>query len=310
MNISSKYKFPLKACSHLALIIGFITISPSCEETKFVDITDDQNKLVLNGIMSPDFGLWINVSQSVSTSRTENYSFVPVTNAVVDYYENNDLISSIVENDLGNYYQTEYKPGTNNTYEIRVNAPGLPEAHATVIIPDPVEISGFHMASVVTGRNNYYHNDTLHYEVEFFADLSFADPGSSSNYYMLGAYYWENGAYHPLEAETEDINMNIHIQDAIGVLSWDDSQINGQAYEFSVKFRLHRYEGFQTRVRIVLYSISRDYHLYLKSFSQNFTVLNDATFFFEPVEVSTNIVGGWGIISAVSSSTRSFDYTF
>ena len=52
------------------------------------------------------------------------------------------------------------------------------------------------------------------------------------------------------------------------------------------------------------------YFDYMKSYSQNFTILNEDKILFEPVQVSSNIEGGFGIISAVSYSAVWFEYEF
>jgi len=127
---------------------------------------------------------------------------------------------------------------------------------------------------------------------------------------MLGIYYWENNEYHALEVDTEDLNMNIYIKDGIEILAWNDENINGQTKEFSVNFNLYQYEGFQTRFLVYLYSIEKAYFKYLKSYSQNFTILNEEALLSESVQVYSNVNGGYGVLAGVSSSVVFFDYTF
>ena len=86
--------------------------------------------------------------------------------------------------------------------------------------------------------------------------------------------------------------------------------MKSQTREFDVRFRGQNKEGFETRILIALYSIEEEYFKYLKTYSQNFTVLNDGGLLYEPVQVSTNVDGGYGIVSAVATSYVLIDYTF
>ena len=104
--------------------------------------------------------------------------------------------------------------------------------------------------------------------------------------------------------------MNIYISDGMDVLAWNDENFNGQTKEFTIDFGLAQQKGFETRIFIELFSIEKEYFNYMKSYSQNFTILNDDALIYEAVNVASNIEGGYGIIAAVSSSSVSFDYTF
>ena len=127
---------------------------------------------------------------------------------------------------------------------------------------------------------------------------------------MLGAYLQENEQRYPLKLDTEDLDMNVYISDGMGILACHDENFNGKEKEFHVRFRLAGSEGFQARFTLSLYSIEKEYFDYLKSYSQNFTVLNSDMILFEPVLVSTNIDQGYGIIAAVAESSVQFEYEF
>ena len=55
---------------------------------------------------------------SVSTSEIPIYSYVPVSNANVQYFEKDVLISSLSSYNSGDYYETDYKPLVNTEYKI------------------------------------------------------------------------------------------------------------------------------------------------------------------------------------------------
>lgn len=297
----------MKNTSLTAACIAMIVLN-SCEKTVFIDVPEIDSKIVMNGILSPTSGLWLNVSESVITSTPMTSSYTPVENATVRIYQDDQLVTTITENNAGNYYNSEFGPRMDHEYEISVSAYGFPGASATVTIPDRVDIVDFDTSSVV--RSQFYYDQVLYKDVDFNLNFTVMDPVDTRNYYMLGIYYWENDAYHPLHLETEDLIMNIHIKDGVDVLAWDDTSFDGETREFDVRFRGNNYVGFETTILVSLYSIEKNYFDYLKTYSQNFTVLNDGALLYEPVIVSTNIDGGYGIMAAVSTSSLIFDYTF
>ncbi len=298
----------LKLLIKTLLTAGLMIVLPACEKTIFVELEDTYPRVVMNGLLTPNYGLWLNVSASVPCSEPSSTSYKPVTGAIAQYYQGDDLIASIISsNQSGDYYATDFKPLPGQEYRITVASYGMPEASAVVTVPFPVSITGFDTAVVINHIESIYGS---YDETQFFVDLSIPDPEYIQNYYMLGLFYLENGQYLPLEAYTEDINMNIYIQDGLGILAWNDQNFDGQAIDFTINFHLVKEAGFETDFRIILYSIEEAYFKYLKTYSQNFTILNEDALLFEPVQVSSNIAGGYGIIAAYSSHTVSFGYTF
>ncbi len=288
----------------LLLLFGVL----SCEKTILIDTQDGDTKIVMNGIITPDYGLWLNLSRSISPSEPLASSYKPIINGIVTYFKSDSLVNTISQNSSGNYYDTTYLPEPGAPYTIQVNVPGLPQAFAQVTIPDPVPIQEFETTAIIREEGNI--NNGYHTEIDFFIDFSIEDPVSAWNYYMLGIYYLDEGQYQPLEAVTENLYMNIYIKDGVNILAWDDQEFNGRTGNFTIFFRLSQPDGFEARFRFVLYSIDGDYFKYLKSYAQNFTVLNEDALLFEAVPVSSNIKGGYGIIAAASSDVRTFDYRF
>jgi len=280
----------------------------SCEKTLFIDVSETEPKIVMNGILSQSSGMWLNVSESVGTSTPVMNSFVPIEDAIVSVFHQGQLVLSVNENTNGNYYSTGFSPLPGETYDIRAHVNGMPDASASVTIPHFVEFSDYELTTALVSQN--YYNQVLYNEVDFFLNFTLPDPPDTANYYMLGVYYLENDQYHPLSIDTEDLIMNIHILDAVDILAWDDHSMDGQTRDFDVRFRGQNYEGFETRILIALYSIEEAYFKYLKTYSQNFTVLNEGGLLYEPVQVSSNVDGGYGIVSAVASSYVLIDYTF
>lgn len=291
----------------LLLLVQALLVS--CEQIRFLEIDEKDPRLVLNGIMSPDLGLWVNVSESAGATTPTAGSYIPVEDAVVDIYQNDALVTSVVENDAGNYYTTDFHPSEGLSYRVEVRSTGVPSVRSGVTIPPRVDITGFDTTVVRTpdrsGGGNFITGETI-----FYTDIEFVDPPEPGNHYMVGAYYLQNGQYVPLELELEDLDADIYILDGINVIAYRDEGFNGSRKTVRAFFRLTEPEGFKTLVLLRLYSIEEAYFNYMKSYSQNFTILNEDRILYEPVLVSSNIEEGYGIISAISHSSVLFEYEF
>ncbi len=280
----------------------------SCERVILIDLPYKKNLIVVNGIITPGYGVWVNLSRSVDIRANEASSFIPLTDAKLNIYMNGDLISEVYDNDEGNYYALDVNPEPGDEYELLFTSPGLEEASANVIIPEPVMIIDFDTASTI--KRHFYNGDILNTEIEFSISFSIKDPQEESNYYMIGLYNYENGQQYPLTAETEDLIMNVYISDGLNVLAWSDESIDGVRRDFNIGFSMHHAEGYQESIEFVLYSITEDYFKYMKSYSRNYTILNEDAILYEGVQVHSNINNGYGILAAISSDSRTFSYGF
>jgi hypothetical protein len=281
------------------LLLGQVFLL-SCEQIRFLEIDDKDPRLVLNGIMSPGLGLWVNVSESTGATTPAIESYVPVEDAVVEIYRNDTFVTSIMENDAGNYFTTNFHPLEGRPYQIEVRSDGVTPVRASVTIPPRVEIAAYD-TTVVRMPDQ---------ETIFYTDIEFVDPPEPGNHYMIGAYFYKYEQYFPIGLELEDLDADIYILDGINVIAYRDEGFNGTRKTVRASFRLYEEEGFTTNVILRLYSIEKAYFDYMKSYSQNFTILNEDKILFEPVLVSSNIEGGFGVISAVSHSVVHFEYEF
>lgn len=285
--------------SLLIILAGSIWLV-SCEQVRFVEIDDKEPKLVLNGIMSPDLGLWVNVTESTGATTPLAKSFVPVEDATINIYRLDLLVTTVTENDRGNYFTTGFQPAEDSTYQIEVSADGIAPVQTRVSIPRKVEIAEFDTTVVSIHPGEFI----------FYTDIVFYDPPETGNHYMLGAFYLENDQLVPLRVEIEDLDANIYINDGINVVAYSDENFNGTRKEIKAFFQMNWSPGSGAMILLRLYSIEKAYFEYMKSYSQNFTILNEDMILYEPVMVSSNIEDGFGIISGVSHSSVYFSYEF
>jgi len=98
--------------------------------------------------------------------------------------------------------------------------------------------------------------------------------------------------------------------DGLNVLAWSDESFDGTIREFNIGFSMQQATGYQASIAFVLYSITEDYYKYMKSYSRNYTILNEDAILYEGVQVHSNINNGYGILAGFSSDSRSFQYMF
>lgn len=298
----------LLSASTILLSLSLVLLV-SCEQVRFLEIEEKNPRLVLNGIISPELGLWVNVSESAGATTPTARSYVPVEDAVVEIYQDDAMVTRVVENNAGNYYTTDFHPPEGQSYQIEVRSTGTPSVRAGVRIPPRVEITGLD-TTVVRTPDQWNGGFFIPGEAIFYTDIEFTDPPEAGNHYMIGAYYYENEQYFPIGLELEDLDADIYILDGIHIIAYKDEGFNGSRKTVRASFRLMKPEGFRTAILLRLYSIEEAYFDYMKSYSQNFTILNEDKILFEPVLVSSNIEDGYGIISAVSHSSVLFEYEF
>jgi hypothetical protein len=284
----------------LQIILAFSISLLSCEQIRFIEIDEADPKLVLNGIMSPALGLWVNVSESKGATTPLAQSFIPVEDAIINIYNQDELLTTVSENNQGNYFTSDFHPVEGNTYRIDVDANGIAPVQTQISIPRKVEIAEFDTTVVFVHPGEYI----------FYTDIAFMDPPETGNYYMLGAFYVENERLVPISVDIEDLDANIYIHDGINVVAYSDENFNGGRKAINSHFHMYWPPGSSTTILIRLYSIEKAYYEYMKSYSQNFTILNEDMILYEPVLVSSNIEGGFGIISGVSYSSVAFTYEF
>ena len=289
-------------------LVGIILIISSCERVILIDLPYEENLIVVNGIITPGYGVWVNLSSSVDIRANESSSYIPLTDAKLSIYNYEDLISEVYDNDGGNYYATDINPEPGDEYELIFTSPGLEEASSKVIIPEPVMIIDFDTASSI--KRQFFNGNVLNTEIGFSVSFSIEDPPEESNHYMIGIYNYDNGQQYPLAAETEDLLMNVYISDGLNVLAWSDESIDGTKREFNIGFSMQQETDYQASIEFILYSITEDYYKYMKSYSRNYTILNEDAPLYEGVQVHSNINNGYGILAGFSSDSRSFQYNF
>jgi len=296
------YKNKLPA---VLLILSLLEIIASgCTRDIDYELAYSGDRLVINGVISPQSIVSVNISRSNAPSG-EAPPDLFVTDATVLLYENALLIEKLMHQQKGQYESTSgFKPQPGKQYTLQVTAPGLPPAETLpAIIPDEFMLESYtHRA----GLKSYYNPSQPGAEV----DITFRDAANTVGYYrieVVGLY--NNEPLYPnnwLVGETRDVKhpcTNIVNRSVI----YRDNCFSGTTYRSIIGLETRRFiteqgnpnliEVDSQKLRIRLQRISADYYRYLES-ADFYPGIELA--FFEPTFLYSNIKGGLGIWAAAN----------
>jgi len=298
-------KYPIK-WSLVGGLVSMILVSTACEKIIPIDIPDTQRKIVVNGLISPGTPVAVNLTKSLTV--LEDDAFVYVENADVKLYENGNLAGTLMPDTAGFYSLPDFSPVPGNTYKLTVDDPGLSSVEAETKVPDVVEI-----ASVDTTRT---YNE---WGMEVFKiKVVFDDPAGQDNIYgysvtltykefdYISMQYTGKWITQPawiFEGDDSFVQDEVHQYGGKSYLK--DQLFNGQTK--TLDLRISGFSYFQSdtvRVDVNLEQISPEFYTYVVS-NEAYQRANRNPFS-EPVQVYTNIKGGFGIFSSYSVSRRSF----
>ena len=281
----------------IPLILFFFLYS--CETVVNVDLPEHESKLVANSFINPDSLMSIHISNSLSI--LDNGNLKNIENAIVEVYENNNLVETLQHSSNGNYTSVNKYPAVGNTYQISASANGYDNITTSTIIPAPIAINSFNMKDSVF-MDNYG-------STQASLNITFNDP-HNRNYYLLEIFETDTTAdttfYHP---ENPFNYYYIYSDDpAIGeeqygnAILFDDEFFNGKSYQLTVKFDSYFFNANPgSLVYVRLKSANEDFYLYKKTFAAH--QQNKGNPFAEPVQVYNNIKNGFGIFGGYSSYT-------
>lgn len=297
----------------------------SCRKIEKIEMAGNiKPKLVVNCLLNPGEGIVVHVTKSLSA--LDNARMKPVANARVILFKNNVLLDTL-KYDAGNgvYFTMKEAAESGANYKVEVKASGMETVTATTFAPQPVNIANATLE--VAGRrvDSSFYNGAWQYYGYFDAGkirITFQDKPDEENHYMVqisekwsarlggqgyryGSIYWV-GDRLGLETVTD-------YRDGSTYFFFNDQLDNGKEITLELKTN-YEFNQFRAGVDsmiscdVTMYSMSPDFsrHLYaLKLWEQN-----DGNPFQEPVQVYTNIQGGYGIFGAKTESQKTIPFPY
>lgn len=283
----------MKAIFYIAIIlIGF----SSCE--KYIDFDEEikQPKLVVNGIINPDSTFDIHISRSLSVIDGAELSVVE--NATVNILdENGSLYESLVYDSNGHYLGTSM-PQHNQAYTIEVSAPDFDPVSASTNIPDLINLNSVDTMGVedVNGLR------------ELKLTITFQDLPNEENYYMLEVYAADiiNGQIflNPMFLRSDDVTLGLGQDGYSDQVFFSDELFDGTQKTLIIYVEDTR--DYDDYIEVRLTSVTQDLERYYRTLNAyNDTYGNP---FAQPVQVFSNVEGGFGIFAGYEVSRKKITF--
>lgn len=292
---------------HFLFLISGLLISAltSCELILDVEVPDADRKIVVNGLISPGQPVLVHLSKSLSV--LENDEFMLLNNAEVRLFQNENPLGQLLPDSGGFYHLPDFKPLVGATYKLSVDYPGMTSVSAEAFIPSLVPIKSWDSVTVVDEWGSEVINLTIRFD----------DPEEQVHLYGLAvSMTYKEFDYNTMKPTGKWITQPAFVyagndqflQDEShyfgGKLYFDDKIFNGQTK--SMKVSLYEYQWMLSdtiKVDIQLEQVDKSFYKYVVSNEAYQAAHNNP--FAEPVQVFTNINGGFGIFSGYSFSSQS-----
>lgn len=301
----------------------------SCSEDSFstvveVDLSEYGNQMVVLAPFQPNYPSPEQAHFSIQVVKSndilnENNVFENITDATVDIFEENELISSLSYSGSDLFLTPQgIAPNVGKSYRIEVNSPIYGKVTANSYVPNPVNIKRAFISD-----ENYYDVSEGREKVEITFEVE--DEVDVENYYYLSVYssyedggqeqpyYWttcfssndpifDEDEYDDDFFEGEDGTTNYYCE---GFSTFRDLIFEGESK--TVKIYIDQYDAFDfiynpdtgevekvlKKVQLAFGSMSRDIYNYKRSAKSQYWNVDNP--FAEPIRVYSNIEGGIGI---------------
>jgi hypothetical protein len=320
---------------YIILFTVFFFILTSCSK-ETVDIPDIGRKIIINGLLTTDTLLNVRIAKSfyVNDITGDNYiSRYNIDSAEVCFYQDNIMIDSLhyVYNEIswdwsliyGNYWSQSIYLLPGKEYKVVVKASGLPYATASMTIPQMVRIEHMDTIRIILAPGAYYESN-----VGLQCKIEFSDPKDKENYYMFKIsrleYQFTHPYYTDLQFKYQDpvVEEEFYTPNGLEGIAFSDKLINGQKHSLNVIVKgesigipfIHldrpesSYPNNTKTIIFRLYSITGDYFRFIQTlnlYEKNYK--NPLT---EPVQVYSNVNGGYGIFAGAALSNDSLIFNY
>lgn len=328
------------------IIIGISAVLPllsGCYKDINLDKFRPDPVIVVNSAVAPDSALMASVTHTWLYTEAKPYEEpnVNLPQARVELYINDEyrgqmkweqyLPTDTTSEIPDSVFRSSITPKEGDRIRLVVSAEGYQTVTAETTIPKKAPFLDAECISIEERINpegtvgdgygnlieyNYY---SLTYHV------TFQDEAGIDNYYALTClkkndtyYEWEKYKHPHIESSDPVLAENSDILDGAmgfeginqtGCFLFTDRQIEGLQYTLSFEEWINRSEIKRTSpLKIRLYSLSKDYYMYLYSICQVTGSTVDEALgnlgFSEPLRIYSNVEGGTGILGACSMAEK------
>lgn len=310
------------------LFVGWIGSLLACEKEVALDIAPQPPKLAVYSILQPDslVSVWITQTKFIK----DDLPVDAVDRATVTVTPEGQPPQTLQPvNAQQGKYQADFQPQPGVAYHLSVTAKGYPPVEATTRVPLPVAVQQIKYEAQWLPNPDSCGGcpDLL---VDYRIALTFEDPTSEENYYEVVGWMDYDNEYFVHDSvknaqdtlrfsSTERLNLRStdpaasSVEEAIvefepdryyyQALRFTDRLFNGHRYTFD--FRTVNNEN-PTRIKVALRTYHEAAYRYERAKEAQRAYAYDALLY-EPVQIPTNVRGGYGIFSSFSQDSVVID---
>ena len=318
----------------IILFIVIIINLTACVEVIDIDLDPKDRFLVLNGFISPDSLIKVNLSTSINA--LDGDAFIKfIDDAHVILYENGDSIETMQKDTFG-YFISTIKPDLNKSYSVSAKSGKYPQLYATTTVPESVPIKELEMDIQIDSVTETWYNiqtgqpfDTTLYTIsgDGTVYVSFDDP-NEKNYYLLSfsiikpnfiwddygnqyiTGYYEQSIWYQLDGSSENVEYFSLSSIANGFVfndeffSGTEKKLKTTIYTWDI---YDEYSGYlpESPLYVHLYTLSEDLYNYIISYNKYQEIIGNP--FAEPVNIFSNVTNGLGLLGGLNVTTDSVE---
>lgn len=279
----------MKILPYISILFLLFT---SCEKYIDFDAEITQPKLVINGIINPDSTFNVHVSKSLSV--IDNADLSVVETATVEILDENGAVYETLVYDFNGFYKGVLTPQLNESYSIEVTAPDYDLATASTNIPALVDLSSVDTLGV---------EDVNGYK-ELELTITFQDLPNERNYYILEVYSTDlvSGQVYqyPMTLRSDDVTLGLDKDGYSDAVYFSDELFDGETKELIIYVEDTR--SYDDYIEVRMTSITEDLERYARTNQAYQNGQGNA--FAQPVQVFTNVEGGFGIFAGYQVSRK------
>jgi hypothetical protein len=282
----------------LKTLIFFVLIStlPSCKKVIDIELPATDPKIVVNSFFTENSRIKVHLSKSIGILE----NIIPeCTDATVILRENNIIIDTLYCQ--SGYYYSHILAEINKNYALEIVTPGMGPVFCEDLIPEKTLLQSYVCTdSVLIDEDGFIINE-LKLDFEDSSGPSFYEVELSAKYVIdnNGTSIWFMKNSDPIITSTGLLDYNPK------TLIFADKMFNGKHCSVKIYFATQAYADYN--LKITFRSVSESYYKYKeRQFAYLFSLENDIfSGMSEPINLYSNITGGYGIFAGFSSDEKS-----
>jgi hypothetical protein len=292
----------MKLYSRYLASLFIIVFSQACTEIIDIDLPEHEEKIIVNSFFTSGEQIKVHLSKSIPVLKDS----IPLCDdAFVRLLEGNIIIDTLHRD--GDYYYSDVLAQTSKEYSLIINVPGMDSVVCHDVIPELVPIQSYKLADSL--MIDEYGCVVMQFEFDFI------DP-PGINYYEISMnidpwYLWFMNNTDPVITTTGILDYEP------GTLIFSDNLFDGKTASIKVNYSVEAYvfprigndPKYEYNLNISFRSISESYYLFKQKqivylFSLQSDIFTGAS---EPVQLYSNVKGGYGIFAGYSSDDRTIN---